>query len=171
MASPSSSSSSASASAAAAAEDAPNPELAEAAQSNFVGSSALVKSLLEDATTAALTTALASLPYAPSDAKRWIATMSGLGAPPLPPPPCKHIFNLFLGSYHPALDGLSASELAGCWHIAHYLATPECNRVAIEETLIQRFAAGELGPIAGTGAAGGGEGGGAAAASSGTKRK
>ena len=45
-----------------------DPALASVAQSSFAASSSVIKSLLEDASTAALTTALSTLPYAMPDA-------------------------------------------------------------------------------------------------------
>ena len=149
-----------------------NAELAPVAQSAFISASNVVRSLLEDASTAALTTALSTLPYAPADTKRWIATLNSLQAPPappLPPLPRKHLFTLFTGSYHPALDSFSVADLAGSWHIAHFLDTPPHYCHAMEETLIQRFAAGRLEPVVAVGAGGGG--GGAAAAAGEGKRK
>ena len=145
--------------------------LARAAQSSFVSSSAIIRSLTEDATTAALATALATLPYSKADAQRWIAAMSTLQAP-APSQPRHHLFTLFTGAYHPVFDALSATELAGCWHLAHYLHTPEHHCIAVEETLLQRFAAGELGPLGGGGPTGcGGAAAGAAVSAAGSKRK
>ena len=112
-----------------------------------------MRSLLEDATAAALATALSTLPYAATDTSRWIAALNSLRPPetiPARPARLRTLFTLFTGSYFPALDALSAAELAGCWHVSHFLDTPEYHCFAVEETLLQRFAAGELGPLGGT---------------------
>ena len=147
-------------------------ELATVAGTQFVANSRLIQSLLEDATAAALTTALATLPYAPSDATRWIALLNGLQAPPASALfPRNHLFALYLGSSHPTLDALSAAELAGCWHISHYLDTPSHHCFAVEETLLQRFAAGEMGLLEGSAPKGAGSGEAEGGAAAGSKRK
>ena len=76
-----------------------------------------------------------------------MSTLPVYPPPPAPQPRLKTLFTLFTGSYHPALDAFGAAELAGCWHISHFLDTPQHHCFAVAETLLQRFAAGEMGPL------------------------
>ena len=155
------------------------PLLPPSARWTLQDPSNVILSLTEDTVTAALATALSTLPYASANAKRWISAVSSLKVPPPPPSPqprLKPLFALFTGSYYPVLDGFGVEELAGCWHISHYLDIPAHHCFAVEETLLQRFAAGEMGPVGGGGGSSGSGAAGAAAgaaaqAGAGSKRK
>ena len=139
---------------------------------HFVHSSSVIRSLTEDATANALATALATLPYDASDANRWMSALSTIPPPPATPasPSFRSVFSLFTGSYYPVLDEFDAADLAGAWHVAHYLHTPDHHCFAVEETLVQRFAAGVLSAVTTTAAAGSGAAT-AAPGAAGSKRK